>query len=120
MEAAIVVVTLLGAILHQLVIRPVLSAEPINQLLVTGGVLFFLQAAATLVFGIDFKNLGVTRPSLVLGEMSFSAARLIAFGAALLGRLLPGPRVGLRDRLRLLHRDDVLAAAGPVRKMSAR
>ncbi len=86
--AAIVVVALLGAILHQLVIRPVLSAEPINQLLVTGGVLFFLQAAATLVFGIDFKNLGVTLPSLVLGEMSFSAARLIAFGAALLGVLL--------------------------------
>ncbi len=88
MAAAIVVVALLGAILHQLVIRPVLSAEPINQLLVTGGVLFFLQAAATLVFGIDFKNLGVTLPSLVLGEMSFSAARLIAFGAALLGVLL--------------------------------
>src|SRR5260221_345178 len=88
MEAAIVVVALLGAILHQLVIRPVLSAEPINQLLVTGGVLFFLQAAATLVFGIDFKNLGVTLPSLVLSEMSFSAARLIAFGAALLGVLL--------------------------------
>ncbi len=88
MAAAIVAVALLGAILHQLVIRPVLSAEPINQLLVTGGVLFFLQAAATLVFGIDFKNLGVTLPSLVLGEMSFSAARLIAFGAALLGVLL--------------------------------
>src|SRR3712207_2757084 len=43
-------VAVLGALLHQLVIRPVLSAEPINQLLVTGGVLFFLQAAATLVF----------------------------------------------------------------------
>ncbi|HXI35378.1 MAG TPA: hypothetical protein VNH80_00550, partial [Burkholderiales bacterium] len=43
---------LLGVVLHQFVIKPVLSAEPINQLLVTGGALFFLQAAATLAFGI--------------------------------------------------------------------
>ena len=87
MLAAIAIVALLGLILHQFVIRPVLSAEPINQLLVTGGVLFFLQAAATLAFGIEFKNLGVTLASVRLGEMSFSAARLVAFGVALAGML---------------------------------
>jgi branched-chain amino acid transport system permease protein len=87
MLAAIAIVALLGFVLHQFVIRPVLSAEPINQLLVTGGVLFFLQAAATLAFGIEFKNLGVTLPSVRLGEMSFSAARLVAFGVALAGML---------------------------------
>ena len=85
MLAAIAVVALLGLILHQFVIRPVLGAEPINQLLVTGGVLFFLQAAATLAFGIEFKNLGISLPSVRIGEMSFSAARLIAFGIALAG-----------------------------------
>jgi branched-chain amino acid transport system permease protein len=87
MLAAIALVALLGLALHQFVIRPVLRAEPINQLLVTGGVLFFLQAAATLAFGIEFKNLGVTLPSVRLGEMSFSAARLIAFGVALAGMI---------------------------------
>ena len=87
MLAAIALVALLGLALHQFVIRPVLRAEPINQLLVTGGVLFFLQAAATLAFGIEFKNLGVTLPSVRLGEMSFSAARLLAFGAALAGMI---------------------------------
>ena len=87
MPAAVLVVAMLGAALHQFVIRPVLSAEPINQLLVTGGVLFFLQAAATLVFGIEFKNLGVTMPSVRVGEMSFSGSRLIAFGVALAGML---------------------------------
>jgi branched-chain amino acid transport system permease protein len=87
MLAAIALVALLGLILHQFVIRPVLSAEPINQLLVTGGVLFFLQAAATLAFGIDFKNLGITLPSVRIGEMSFSGSRLIAFGIALAGML---------------------------------
>ena len=85
MPAAILIVALLGVVLHQFVIKPVLSAEPINQLLVTGGVLFFLQAAATLAFGIEFRNLGVSLPSVHSGEMSFSGARLIAFGAALGG-----------------------------------
>src|SRR5438093_3002124 len=87
MAAAIGIVAFLGWLLHQFVIRPVLNAEPINQLLVTGGVLFFLQAAATLAFGIEFKNLGVTLPSVRIGEMSFSAARLVAFGVALAGML---------------------------------
>src|SRR5947207_749572 len=87
MAAAVVIVAVLGVILHQFVIRPVLGAEPINQLLVTGGVLFFLQAAATLTFGIEFRNLGVTLPSIRLGEMSFSAARLVAFCVALAGML---------------------------------
>jgi branched-chain amino acid transport system permease protein len=83
MLCAIAIVAFLGALLHQFVIRPVLTAEPINQLLVTGGVLFFLQAAATLAFGIEFRNLGVSLPAIVIGEMSFSAARFIAFFIAL-------------------------------------
>lgn len=85
MPAGVAVVAALGALMHQFVIRPVLSAEPINQLLVTGGVLFFLQAAATLAFGIEFKNLGVKLPPIALGEMSFSLPRIIAFVVALAG-----------------------------------
>ncbi len=87
MLAGILIVAAAGAALHYFVIRPVLGAEPINQLLVTGGVLFFLQAAATLAFGIEFKNLGVTFSPIVIGEISFSMPRLIAFGAALGGML---------------------------------
>ncbi len=87
MLGGIAVVAAAGVVLHQFVIRPVLAAEPINQLLVTGGVLFFLQAAATLAFGIEFKNLGVTFPPIVVGDISFSMPRLIAFGVALAGML---------------------------------
>ena len=47
-----------------LVIRPVLDTAPINQLLVTGGVLFFLQAVATMAFGVEFKNVGISLGSL--------------------------------------------------------
>ena len=87
MFAGVAIVAASGAALHYFVIRPVLGAEPINQLLVTGGVLFFLQAAATLVFGIEFKNLGVSFPPVVVGDISFSMPRLIAFGVALAGML---------------------------------
>jgi branched-chain amino acid transport system permease protein len=85
MLVAILTVAALGALLHQFVIRPVLAAEPINQLLVTGGVLFFLQAAATLAFGVEFRNIGVSLPALQLGDMYLSFARLIAFLVALGG-----------------------------------
>src|SRR6267143_527153 len=74
-----------GLLLGGLLALLSLGVEPINQLLVTGGVLFFLQAAATLVFGIEFRNLRVTLPSIRLGAMSFSAARLVAFCVALAG-----------------------------------
>lgn len=85
--AAILLVAGLGALLHQLVIRPVLASEPINQLLVTGGVLFFLQAAATVAFGIDFRNLGLSLPSLVVGEIFLPWSRILAAGTALLAML---------------------------------
>lgn len=88
MAAGIAGGALLGVALHHLVIRPVLSAEPINQLLVTGGVLFFLQGAATLAFGVEFRNLGVHLPMVQLGEINLSFARLLAFGVALAAMLL--------------------------------
>lgn len=74
----ILVVAVLGVLLHVLVIRPVLNSEPINQLLVTGGVLFFLQAAATLAFGVQFRNLGLSLPSLQLGEIYLPYSRIFA------------------------------------------
>jgi branched-chain amino acid transport system permease protein len=83
----IVLVAIAGAVLHLLVIRPVLETPPINQLLVTGGVLFFLQAAATMAFGIDFQNLGIRLGSVSMFDMNFAMARLITFGVALAAML---------------------------------
>jgi branched-chain amino acid transport system permease protein len=85
---AIVLVAILGALLHYLVIAPLLSAAPINQLLATGGVLFVLQSFATVAFGVDFRNLGIRLPVLSFAEMHFSYARLLAFGAALIGMIV--------------------------------
>ena len=72
----------MGLVLHQFIIRPVLSAEPINQLLVTGGVLFFLQALATFMFGIDYHTMGIRLPSVPVGEMQFSVSRIVTFAVA--------------------------------------
>ncbi len=83
MVLGIAFVAVLGLLLHQFVVRPVLAAEPINQLLVTGGVLFLLQALATVAFGVEFRNIGVRLPGVNIGEMNFSLARIVAFAVAL-------------------------------------
>lgn len=83
----ILLVALCGLVLHYLVIQPILGTSPVNQLLVTGGVLFFLQAAATLAFGVEFRNLGLRMPIVEFQDMFFSFARILAFGTALAGVL---------------------------------
>jgi branched-chain amino acid transport system permease protein len=83
--AAILFVALLGVLVHVLIIQPVLGSAPINQLLATGGLLFFLQSLATLLFGTDFRNLGVRLPIIEFGDIFISFARLLAFVVALLG-----------------------------------
>ena len=84
---AILVVAVLGFLVHHLVISPILDKAPINQLLATGGLLFFLQSFATLLWGIEFRNIGLRLPVLEWFEMYFSYARLLAFGIALLGMI---------------------------------
>ena len=64
-----------------------LDQPPINQLLVTGGVLFVLQAVATMVFGVDFRSLGLQLGSLHVADMSFSWSRIWTFIVALLAML---------------------------------
>jgi branched-chain amino acid transport system permease protein len=83
----ILLVALLGTVMHQLVIRPILGSEPINQLLVTGGMLFFLQALATLLFGINFRNLGLSLPPVTIGDIFLPSSRLWAAGTALFAML---------------------------------
>jgi branched-chain amino acid transport system permease protein len=82
---AILGVAVLGLLVHVLIIAPVLRAPPINQLLATGGLLFFLQSFTTLLFGTDFRNIGVRLPIIELGDIFISFARLLAFGFALVG-----------------------------------
>ena len=83
--AAVGLVSVMGLLVHVLIISPILGSPPINQLLATGGLLFFLQSVATLMWSIEFRNLGLKLPILEFSEMYFSYARLLAFGVALVG-----------------------------------
>jgi branched-chain amino acid transport system permease protein len=85
---AVIGVAGLGLLLHLIIIAPILGSAPINQLLATGGMLFFLQSLATLLFGTDFRNIGLRLPIIELGDIFISFSRLLAFGAALLGASL--------------------------------
>jgi len=82
---ALVAVAGLGVLVHVLIIAPILGSPPINQLLATGGLLFFLQSFATLLFGTEFRNLGIRLPIIELADNYISTARLLAFAMALAG-----------------------------------
>ena len=82
---AIATMAAFGVVVHLLIIAPVLNSPPLNQLLATGGLLFFLQSFATLLFGTEFRNIGVRLPILEIGTIYISFARLIAFGLGLVG-----------------------------------
>src|ERR1700720_4780850 len=83
--ASVLGVAALGLLVHLLIIAPILSSAPINQLLATGGLLYFLQSFATLLFTTDFRNIGVRLPVLEIGGIYISYSRLLAFGVALAG-----------------------------------
>ena len=77
------VTALLGWMTHRFVIAYLLDAAPINQLLATGGLLFFFQGAAMVVFGIEFRNLGISLGSLAITEdIYLSWTRLSSFTIA--------------------------------------
>jgi branched-chain amino acid transport system permease protein len=79
----VLVVAVLGYVLHRVVIAHVLGKPPINQLLATGGVLFFLQSVATLAFGVEFLSLGVSLGSFQLTEDIYvSQSQFVAFVVA--------------------------------------
>lgn len=84
---AIISLALFGVLVHLLIIEPIMGSTPINQLLATGGLLFFLQSFATLMFGTDFRNVGVRLPIIEFGDIYISCARLLAFAAAVVGSI---------------------------------
>src|SRR6476620_12435374 len=69
---SVVGVAVLGVFVNLLIIAPILGSAPINQLLATGGLLYFLQSFATLLFGTEFRNIGVRLPIIELGDLYIS------------------------------------------------
>ena len=78
---------LLGIGVHLLVIAPILSSPPINQLLATGGLLFFIQSFATFLWTTDHRSVRFSLPSFEIGGIFLPATRLIPFGISILAML---------------------------------
>jgi branched-chain amino acid transport system permease protein len=81
--AAVVIGALLGIGVHLLIISPILTSAPVNQLLATGGLLFFLQSFATFLWTTDHRSVRLALPVLEVGGMFLSFARLIAFAVSI-------------------------------------
>jgi len=78
---------LLGFGVHLLIITPILGKAPVNQLLATGGLLFFLQSFATFLWTTDHKTVRLALPILEVGGMFLSFTRLTAFAISLVAML---------------------------------
>ncbi len=114
---AVLTVGLLGYVLHRVVIAHVLGKAPINQLLATGGVLFFLQSVATLAFGVEFHSVGVSLGSFQLSEdIYLSKSQMVAFivaAAAVAGMYLFLSRSYIGAAIRAISQDrDIMILMG--------
>ena len=75
---------LLGVAVHLLIISPILTSAPINQFLATGGLLFFLQSAATFLWTTDHKTVRLSLPSYEIAGIFLPATRIIPFAISIL------------------------------------
>jgi len=78
---------LLGLAVHLLIITPILSSPPVNQLLATGGLLFFIQSFATFLWTTDHRSIRINLPVVEVGGLFLSFARLIAFALSIVAML---------------------------------
>ena len=85
--AAVGVGVLLGIAVHLLIISPIITSPPVNQLLATGGLLFFIQSFLTFLWTTDHRSIRLNLPIIEVGGMFVPFTRLIAFGIAILAVL---------------------------------
>jgi branched-chain amino acid transport system permease protein len=106
--ASIVLGAILGVGVHLLIITPILGSAPVNQLLATGGLLFFLQSFATFLWTTDHRTVRLALPTLEFFGIFLSFARLIAFVvsiAAMIGLYLFLTRTFIGTAIRAVAQD---------------
>jgi branched-chain amino acid transport system permease protein len=85
--AALAAGGLLGIAVHVLIISPILTSAPINQLLATGGLLFFVQSLATFLWTTDHRSVRLNLPIIEVGGIFLSFGRLLAFALSILAMI---------------------------------
>ncbi len=80
---AVGAMALWGALLHLLVIRPLLGAERLNQLLALAGLIIVFENLAHVIWGADLRGVRVDLPVVSLGNIYLKTSNLLAFLGAL-------------------------------------
>lgn len=93
----------IGVCIERVLIKPLLNAPPINQLLTTAALILVIQNLALILWRADYRGVTVRMPLITIGPVFISATRLIAFvggivASLILYYLLMKTDVGIRIR----------------------
>lgn len=80
---AVAAMAIWGALLHVLVIRPLLGVERLNQLLALAGLIIVFENLAHVIWGADLRGVRVDLPVVSLGNVFLKTSNLVAFLGAL-------------------------------------
>lgn len=80
---AVAAMAIWGALLHLLVIRPLLGVERLNQLLALAGLIIVFENLAHVIWGADLRGVRVDLPVVSLGNLFLKTSNLLAFLGAL-------------------------------------
>lgn len=74
-----IVLFLVGVCVERVLIKPILNAPPINQLLTTAALILVIQNTALILWRADYRGVSVAMPVISLGPIFISGTRLVAF-----------------------------------------
>ena len=80
---AIVAMAAWGALLQLIVIKPLLKAHRLNQLLALAGLIIVFENLAHVIWGADLRGIQIYLPVLSIGNVFIKTSSLIAFIGAL-------------------------------------
>jgi branched-chain amino acid transport system permease protein len=85
---AVLVVAILGVVVYQSTISPIIDEPQHNQLVVTFAILLILENGLSIYFSPNRRSLGVDLEAVSIGSVNLPMGQLIGFGLALTASLL--------------------------------
>lgn len=68
-----------GVVIERVLIKPILKAPEVNQLLTTAALILVLQNLALILWRADYRGISVYVPTVTLGTLYIPGTRLVAF-----------------------------------------
>lgn len=82
------VLFVIGAGIERILIKPILNAPSINQLLTTAALILIIQNVALILWRADYRGVTVKMPLISIGPIFVSGTRLIAFVSGITASLI--------------------------------